>query len=89
MDDAKAAEILKSLAAGVDPAAGTRLVDLAPLQSPDVVRALFQAADSLESRMRQARRQTALIVFLGSSSPFRSPVNSRPSGAVPNCRTCS
>lgn len=60
MDDAKAAEILKSLAAGVDPAAGTRLVDLAPLQAPDVVRALFLAADSLESRMRQARRQTAL-----------------------------
>ena len=60
MDDAKAVEILKSLAAGVDPAAGTRLVDAALLQAPDVARALFLAADSLESRVRNARRQTSL-----------------------------
>ena len=32
MDDAKAAEIFKALAPGVDPAARTRLLDLAPLQ---------------------------------------------------------
>ena len=60
MDDAKAVEILKSLAAGVDPAAGTRLVDAAFLQAPDVVRALFLAADALESRARNARRHTSL-----------------------------
>ena len=60
MDDARAAEILKSLAAGVDPTAGTRLIDVTPLDAPDVVRALFLAADSLDSRLRQARRQTAL-----------------------------
>jgi hypothetical protein len=60
MDDTRAAEILKSLAAGVDPTAGTHLVDIAALQAPDVVRALFLAADSLESRLRQARRQTNL-----------------------------
>ena len=60
MDDTKAAEILKSLAAGVDPAAGTRLMDVIALQAPDVVRALFLAADSLESRARNGRRQTAL-----------------------------
>jgi hypothetical protein len=60
MDDIKAAEILKSLAAGLDPAAGHPLADVTPLQSPDVVRALFLAADSLEARTRQARRQTAL-----------------------------
>ena len=60
MDDVKAAEILKSLAAGMDPALGQPLTSLAPLQSPDVVRALFLAADSLEMRMRQSRRQSTL-----------------------------
>jgi len=60
MDDVKAAEILKSLAAGMDPAAGQPLTSIAPLQSPDVVRALFLAADSLELRLRQSRRQSTL-----------------------------
>jgi hypothetical protein len=59
MDDSKAAEILKSLAAGTDPAGGP-LSDVTALQSPDVVRALFLAADSLESRVRQSRRQSLL-----------------------------
>ncbi|MBK7902812.1 MAG: hypothetical protein IPJ97_07510 [Proteobacteria bacterium] len=60
MDDIKAAEILKSLAAGMDPAVGQPLTSIAPLQSPDVVRALFLAADSLEMRLRQSRRQATL-----------------------------
>ena len=60
MDDIKAAEILKSLAAGMDPVAGQPLTSIAPLQSPDVVRALFLAADSLEMRLRQSRRQSTL-----------------------------
>mgnify|MGYP001764412718 FL=1 len=60
MDDVKAAEILKSLAAGMDPAGGHPLTSIAPLQSPDVVRALFLAADSLEMRVRQSRRQSTL-----------------------------
>jgi hypothetical protein len=59
MDDIKAAEILKSLAAGMDPVAGQPLTG-APLQSPDVVRALFLAADALETRLRQSRRQSTL-----------------------------
>jgi hypothetical protein len=59
MDDTRAAGILKSLAAGND-AAGSPLADVTVLQSPDVVRALFLAADSLESRARQLRRQSAL-----------------------------
>jgi hypothetical protein len=50
MEDIKAAEILKSLAAGSESA------DVAMLQSPDVVRALFLAAESLEARARVARR---------------------------------
>ncbi len=60
MDDIKAAEILKSLAAGMDPTLGQPLSSIVPLQSPDVVRALFLAADSLEMRLRQTRRQATL-----------------------------
>ncbi len=60
MDDIKAAEILKSLAAGMDPMLGQPLASIASLQSPDVVRALFLAADSLEMRLRQSRRQSTL-----------------------------
>jgi hypothetical protein len=54
MEDIKAAEILKSLAAGDNTA------DAATLQSPDVVRALFLAAESLEARARGARRNSSL-----------------------------
>lgn len=54
MEDIKAAEILKSLAAGSDAA------DATVLQSPDVVRALFVAAESLEARARAARRNGSL-----------------------------
>jgi len=54
MEDLKAAEIVKSLAAGSSPA------DASILQSPDVVRALFLAAESLESRARGARRNSNL-----------------------------
>jgi len=50
MEDLKAAGILKALAAGNEPA------DAATLQSPDVLRALFLAAESLEARARTARR---------------------------------
>ena len=60
MDDIKAAAILKSLAAGTDPTHGGALSDVAACQTPDVVRALFLAADSLESRTRQQRRQSTL-----------------------------
>lgn len=60
MDDLKAVEILKSLAAGADPAEGGGPAGPAVLQAPDVVRALFLAADALEARTRQQRRQTAL-----------------------------
>lgn len=56
MDDVRAAEILRSLAAGSDPVRGEPLADVAALQSPDVVRALFLAAESLEARTRLARR---------------------------------
>jgi len=54
MEDLKAAEIIKSLAAGSSPA------DASTLQSPDVVRALFLAAESLEARARGTRRNSSL-----------------------------
>jgi len=54
MEDLKAAEIIKSLAAGSSPS------DAATLQTPDVVRALFLAAESLEARARGARRNSSL-----------------------------
>ena len=54
MEDLKAAEIIKSLAAGSSPA------DASTLQSPDVVRAMFLAAESLEARARGARRNSSL-----------------------------
>lgn len=60
MDDTTAAGILKALAAGADPGTGTALANLAVLQSSDVVCALQLAADSLESRTRQSRRQSNL-----------------------------
>lgn len=60
MDDIQAAGILKSLAAGVSPDDGSTLPQGTPLQSPDVVRALFLAADSLEARTRQPRRNSSL-----------------------------
>lgn len=60
MEDQKAAEILKSLAAGADPADGTPLPVVAALQATDVVRALFLAAEALEARARLARRNSHL-----------------------------
>lgn len=60
MDDIRAAGILRSLAAGVDPAEGRTLTDVATLQSPEVVGALVLGAESLESRTRLQRRQSSL-----------------------------
>ncbi len=60
MGDTKAAEILKSLAAGIDPGTGHPVAGLTPLLSEDVLRALFLAVDSLETRQRQSRREATL-----------------------------
>jgi hypothetical protein len=60
MDEIQAAGILKSLAAGIDPAAGRPVADVAFLREPDVVRALCLGIDSLETRARQGRRQSNL-----------------------------
>ena len=60
MDDLKAAEVLKSLAAGIDPATGGEFVDVAAVRTVDVVDALQLAVDAIEMRTRQQRRQAAL-----------------------------
>ena len=60
MDDSRAAEILKSLASGTDPGDGSAMQASGVLQSPDVVRALFLAAESLEGRARMQRRNSGL-----------------------------
>jgi hypothetical protein len=60
MDDTNAAEILKSLAAGIDPVSGEPIAGLEALRSTATLRALFLAVDALESRVRQGRRQSAL-----------------------------
>jgi hypothetical protein len=61
MDDLEAAATLKSLATGLDPGTGAPLAAaLASLATPDVVRALYLAADSLEARQRLVRRQSSL-----------------------------
>ena len=52
-----AVELQERLAAVQVP--GAMLVDM-EMEAPDVVRALFLAADALEARTRQQRRQTAL-----------------------------
>jgi hypothetical protein len=54
MEDLRAAEIIKSLAAGSSP------TNVPALQLPDVVRALCLAAESLEARARGARRNSSL-----------------------------
>jgi hypothetical protein len=60
MDDLKAAEVLKSLAAGIDPATGGEFADVACVRTPDVVDALHCAIEAIELRARQLRRQAAL-----------------------------
>jgi hypothetical protein len=60
MNETQAAETLKCLAAGIDPASGEALANLSALQDPVIVRALFLGADALEMRLRQGRRQASL-----------------------------
>lgn len=60
MDDVRAAAIIRSIVAGLDPATGGTLTDLTLLRSPETLDALSLAADSLETSSRQQRRQAAL-----------------------------
>lgn len=60
MDDMQAAEILKALAAGSNPASGQPMANPANPQSSEVLRALFLAADALQTRAHAGRRQSTL-----------------------------
>jgi len=59
MDESKALNILSALANGVHPETGEMFASDSPYQSPDVVRALFVAIRTLESRGRLANRRRA------------------------------
>jgi hypothetical protein len=60
MDEAKALSILSTLANGISPMTGEVFPPDSPYQSPEVVRALFLATRSLESRASPTRTRGAL-----------------------------
>jgi len=60
MDEIKAIEVLRALAAGVHPATGELIAPGSPYETPETVRALFIAAECLEARLRQSRRASNL-----------------------------
>jgi hypothetical protein len=60
MDEAKALTILSTLANGVHPTTGEVFPADSPYQSPEVVRALFLATRSLESRSTPAKPRASL-----------------------------
>ena len=59
MERERAADILRSLADGRDPATGEQFPPNSPYQQADTVRALFLAVDALDNSARRARRQAA------------------------------
>jgi hypothetical protein len=56
MDDSKAQSIIATLANGVDPISGRVFPPDSPYQAPDVVRALFLAAQVLDAKVRNRGR---------------------------------
>lgn len=65
MDEVKALTILSTLANGVHPTTGEVFPADSPYQSPEVVRALFVATRSLESRSSPAKPRAALPANAG------------------------
>lgn len=65
MDEAKALNILSTLANGVHPLTGEVFPADSPYQSPEVVRALFVATRSLESRSPPAKTRASLPANAG------------------------
>lgn len=57
MDDNKAHTIVATLANGVDPLTGREFPADSPYQSPDVVRALFAAAQALDVKLRSRKAE--------------------------------
>jgi hypothetical protein len=65
MDSARALAVVRSLANGVDPESGEVFGAESPYQRPQVVRALYAAANALERQERYDRRRTQMPVKTG------------------------
>jgi hypothetical protein len=59
MENARAVEVIKSLAAGIDPYTGEVFQAGSTLQNPEVVRALFVAVTAMEGRAKASTRAAA------------------------------
>jgi len=59
MENARAVEVIKSLAAGIDPYTGEVFQSGSTLQNPEVVRALFVAVTAMEGRKTSVRAAAA------------------------------
>lgn len=60
MQNSEALRIIQALADGVDPTTGEVLEENSPFQNPQIVRALFAAADALERRVGAENRSRRL-----------------------------
>jgi hypothetical protein len=56
MDESRAQSIVAALANGVDPITGKAFASDSPYQAPDIVRALYLAAQTLEARAQTRAR---------------------------------
>lgn len=56
MDDSKAHGIIATLAKGLDPISGRAFPSDSPYQAPDIVRALFVAAQALDAKLHTRGR---------------------------------
>lgn len=65
MDANQALAVVRSLANGIDPVTGEVFPAESAYQRPDVVRALYEAASSLERQERSDRRKAELPVKTG------------------------
>jgi len=67
MQTSEALQIIRALADGVDPTTGEVLEGDSPFQNPQIVRALFTAADALERRVKTENRSKRLPENAGSA----------------------
>ncbi|HMU33639.1 MAG TPA: hypothetical protein PKC89_07230 [Pyrinomonadaceae bacterium] len=65
MNNSDAREIVRALADGVDPTTGELFETNSPFQHPNVIRALFAAADALEGAAKRESRQRSLPANAG------------------------
>jgi hypothetical protein len=65
MDDSKAITIIGALANGVDPLTGKSFPPDSPYQTPDIVRALYLAAQALDAKVRSTRTKGELPTNAG------------------------